>query len=181
MIRIKKLLGILLLSVSLQGCLVFNTVSYEVKLEGENSGSVNLLVNDIRSDAINVSELEEDKNQLFNFIWKSDDFVQQMKEEGKLVTDRQLYVLNGKLIGNLSYNFNDITTVEGIQYQDPFYFLTLSPEDSIVSTNGEVIKSEGLKRIMWDNSIKTLKFEMFSADVQSGSLVELSQYLEEEK
>lgn len=181
MIRIKKLLGILLLSVSLQGCLVFNTVSYEVKLEGENSGSVNLQVNDIRSDAINVSELEEDKNQLFNFIWKSDDFVQQMKEEGKLVTDRQLYVLNGKLIGNLSYNFNDITTVEGIQYQDPFYFLTLSPEDSIVSTNGEVIKSEGLKRIMWDNSIKTLKFEMFSADVQSGSLVELSQYLEEEK
>jgi len=181
MIRIKKLLGILLLSVSLQGCLVFNTVSYEVKLEGENSGSVNLQVNDIRSDTINVSELEEDKNQLFNFIWKSDDFVQQMKEEGKLVTDRQLYVLNGKLIGNLSYNFNDITTVEGIQYQDPFYFLTLSPEDSIVSTNGEVIKSEGLKRIMWDNSIKTLKFEMFSADVQSGSLVELSQYLEEEK
>jgi len=181
MIRIKKLLGILLLSVSLQGCLVFNTVSYEVKLEGENSGSVNLQVNDIRSDAINVSELEEDKNQLFNFIWKSDDFVQQMKEEGKLVTDRQLYVLNGKLIGNLSYNFNDITTVEGIQYQDPFYFLTLSPEDSIVSTNGEVIKSEGLKRIMWDNSIKTLKFEMFSANVQSGSLVELSQYLEEEK
>jgi len=180
MIRIKKLLGILLLSVSLQGCLVFNTVSYEVKLEGENSGSVNLQVNDIRSDAINVSELEEDKNQLFNFIWKSDDFVQQMKEEGKLVTDRQLYVLNGKLIGNLSYNFNDITTVEGIQYQDPFYFLTLSPEDSIVSTNGEVIKSEGLKRIMWDNSIKTLKFEMFSANVDSDNLVDLSKYLNEE-
>jgi hypothetical protein len=102
-----------------------------------------------------------------------------MKEEGKLITDRQLFVLNGKLYGNLSYNFNDVTTVEGIQYEEPFYFLTLNPEDSIVTTNGEVINSEGLKRIIWDNSIKTLKFEMFSVDVQSGSLVELSQYLEE--
>jgi len=31
-----------------------------------------------------------------------------------------------------------------------------------------------------DNSLKTLKFEMFSADVESGSLVELTKYLEEE-
>jgi hypothetical protein len=179
MTKIQKFLSLFLLTFALQGCLVFNTVSYEVKLEGENSGTVNMHVNDIRSDAINVSELEEDKNQLFNFIWKSDDFIQQMKEEGKLITDRQLFVLNGKLYGNLSYNFNNVTTVEGIQYEEPFYFLTLNPEDSIVTTNGEVINSEGLKRIMWDNSIKTLKFEMFSADVQSGSLVELSQYLEE--
>jgi hypothetical protein len=181
MTKIQKFLSLFLLTFALQGCLVFNTVSYEVKLEGENSGTVNMHVNDIRSDAINVSELEEDKNQLFNFIWKSDDFIQQMKEEGKLITDRQLFVLNGKLYGNLSYNFNNVTTVEGIQYEEPFYFLTLNPEDSIVTTNGEVINSEGLKRIMWDNSIKTLKFEMFSADVQSGSLVELSQYLDEQK
>jgi len=179
MTKIQNFLSLFLLTFALQGCLVFNTVSYEVKLEGENSGTVNMQVNDIRSDAINVSELEEDKNQLFNFMWKSDDFVQQMKEEGKLITDRQLFVLNGNLNGNLSYNFNDVTTVEGIQYEEPFYFLTLNPEDSIVTTNGEVINSKGLKRIMWDNSIKTLKFEMFSADVQSGSLVELSQYLEE--
>lgn len=179
MTKIQKFLSLFLLTFALQGCLVFNTVSYEVKLEGENSGTVNMQVNDIRSDAINVSELEEDKNQLFNFMWKSDDFVQQMKEEGKLITDRQLFVLNGNLNGNLSYNFNDVTTVEGIQYEEPFYFLTLNPEDSIVTTNGEVINSEGLKRIMWDNSIKTLKFEMFSADVEAGSLVELSDYLEE--
>jgi len=181
MTKIQKFLSLFLLTFALQGCLVFNTVSYEVKLEGENSGTVNMHVNDIRSDAINVSELEEDKNQLFNFIWKSDDFVQQLKEEGKFVTNRQLFESNGKLNGSLSYEFNDITTVEGIQYQEPYYFLTVAVEDSIISTNGEVIISEGIKRIMWDNTMKTLKFEMFSAEVESGSLVELSQYLDEQK
>jgi hypothetical protein len=163
-----------------QGCLLFNTVSYEVNLDGELSGSVNMQVKDIRSDAMNVSDLEEDKNQLFSFMWKSQDFVQQMEEEGKMITERELFIMNGKLYGNLSYDFADISTVEGIQYQEPFYFLTLNPEDSIVSTNGEVILSDGLKRIMWDNSIKSLKFEMFSVDVEKGSLVELSQYLKEE-
>ena len=178
---LKLITSLLLVIILAQGCLVFNTVSYEVNLEGETSGSVNMRVNDIRSDALNVTELDDDKDQLFNFIWKSNDFIQQMKEEGKIITDRQLYVVNGELNGNLSYNFNDITTVEGIQYQEPFYFLTLNPEDSIVTTNGEVIVSDGIKRIMWDNSIQTLKFEMFSVDVESGSLVELSEYLEEDK
>jgi len=84
------------------------------------------------------------------------------------------------LNGNLSYSFTDISTVEGIQYQEPFYFLTLSLEDSVVSTNGEVIFSEGRKRIMWDNSIKTLKFEMFSADVEESNLVDLTKYFEED-
>ncbi len=163
----------------LHGCLVFNTVSYEVKLDDEKSGTVNVQVNDIKSDALNVSELEEDKNQLFNFMLKSDDFIQQLKAEGKNISDRNLFTSEGKLNGNLSYSFADISSVEGIQYQEPFYYLTLSVDDSIVSTNGEIIFSEGLKRIMWDNSMKTLKFEMFSADVGSSSLVDLTKYLEE--
>lgn len=178
--RIKKLLGLILLTISLQGCLVFHTVSYEVKLVDENAGTVRLIVYDIKSDALNVSELEEDKNQLFDFMLKSDDFVQQLKEEGKSVSDRQLFVSGGKLSGSLDYAFSDISAVEGIQYQEPFYFLTLGLEDSVVSTNGAIIYSEGLKRIMWDNSMEILKFEMFSANVESNSLVDLTKYLEED-
>jgi hypothetical protein len=178
--KILWLSGLFVILVMLQGCIVFHTVSYEVNLNDEKSGTVNLQVYDIKSDAVNVSELEEDKNQLFNFILKSDDFIKQMKEEGQNITDRNLYVSEGKLNGNLSYSFSDISTVEGIQYQEPFYFLTLSPEDSVVSTNGEVIFSEGRKRIMWDNSIKTLKFEMFSADVEESNLVDLTKYFEED-
>ncbi len=83
-------------------------------------------------------------------------------------------------MGTIKYSFDDVSKVEGIVYQEPFYFITIPLEDSIVSTNGEVIVSEEHKRIMWDNSIKTLKFEMFSANVESDNLVELSKYLDEE-
>jgi len=180
MTSIKKLLSLIILALSFQGCLVFHTVSYEVNLDDENSGTVNMKVTDIKSNAMNVSELDEDKNQLFDFILKSDDFIKQMRNEGKDISDRKLFVSEGKLNGSLAYSFSDISRVEGILYQEPFYFLTLGLEDSVISTNGEVVVSEGLKRIMWDNSIKTLKFEMFSADVESDNLVDLGKYLNEE-
>ena len=176
--NILKIFTLLFFAVTLQRCIVFNTVSYEVKLNEDRTGTVNLLVNNIKSDALNVSELEEDKNQLFNFMWKSDDFIEQMKEEGKFITDRQLYIADDKLNGKLSFDFHEISTVEGIQYQEPFYFLTLGLEDSIVSTNGEIIYSDNLKRIMWDSTMTTLRFEMFSADVEVGSLVDLKKYLD---
>jgi len=176
----KKILIFLPLIISTQGCLVFHSVSYEVKLDNEKSGNVVVMVNDIRSDAVNTSELEEDKNQLFNFLLKSDDFIQQMKEEGKMITDRRLFNSEGKLKGNINYTFNDISDVEGIVYEETFYFLTLGVDDSVISTNGELIKSKNYKRIMWDSSLTVLKFEMFSADVSSGNLVELTKYLEED-
>jgi hypothetical protein len=164
----------------MEGCLVFHTVSYEVNLDDEKSGTVTMQVTDIRSDAMNVSELEGDKKQLFEDLLKGDDFVKQMRDEGKNILDRQLYVSNDKLNGSVKYSFDDVSKVEGIVYQEPFYFITIPLEDSIISTNGEVIVSEGHKRIMWDNSLKTLKFKMFSANVENSSLVELSKYLKED-
>jgi hypothetical protein len=177
---IKKSLIVFALTSLMQGCLVFHTVSYEVNLDDEKSGTVTMSVSDIRSDAMNTTELEEDKQQLFQELLKSDDFIKQMREEGKFILDRKLFISEGKLYGTIKYSFDDVSKVESIVYQEPFYFITIPLEDSIVSTNGEIIVSDNHKRIMWDNSIRTLKFKMFSADVESGSLVELTKYLEEE-
>lgn len=178
--QIKKIVILSLLAIIMQGCLVFHSVSYEINLDDYKSGYVTMKVTDIRSDALKASELDEDKNQLFQFILKSDEFVAQMKDEGKNILDRQLFLSEGKLNGSVKYSFDDISKVESIVYQKPLYFLTLGLEDSVISTNGEVIISEEHKRIMWDNSIQTLKFEMFSADVEDSNLVELGQYLEED-
>lgn len=177
---IKKSLTLFLLIILLQGCLVFHTVSYEVNLDDEKSGTVTMQIADIRSDAMNTSELENDKKQLFQDLLKGDDFVKQMQDEGKNILDRQLYLFNDKLNGTIKYSFKDVSRVEGIVYQEPFYFITIPLEDSIISTNGEIIISEGHKRIMWDNSIKTLKFKMFSANVENSDLAELSKYLNED-
>lgn len=179
--HIKKVIAIFLFLVLLQGCLVFNSVSYEVDLTDTNSGTVSMNVTDIRSDAMDASELEKDKKQLFEDMLKSDDFLNQMKEQGRNILSRNLYVENGKLNGSVKYSFEDISSVENFVYQDPFYFVTLNPTDSIISTNGEVVVSKDYKRIMWDKSAKTLKFEMFSTETDNANLVELVQYFEKEK
>ena len=179
-----KNLSILILSFSLvfltQGCLLFHSVSYKVELDGTTSGTATVLVADIRSDAMNSEELDSDKKNLFDFILDSDDFITLMEDEGEFITSRELFNDDGMLSGNATFSFDDITNVEGIIYEEPFYFLTINPEDSILETNGEVIISKDYKRIIWDDTFKTLKFKMFSEDFEGKSLTGMLQFYENE-
>ncbi|MGD8306932.1 MAG: hypothetical protein PVF17_09775 [Ignavibacteria bacterium] len=175
----KKLLLItLVLSLILitSGCLLFQSVAYEIKPDKKGGGSAVVTIKDLRSDAIDSGELDMDKENLFEYMYQSDEFINQMKDEGKSITSRELIVEGSKLSGKIKFSFGDIELVEGIIYQDPYYFLTIPAEDSIISTNGEVIVSEEHKRIMWDNSIEVLKFTMFSDDVESGNLIGMAQF-----
>ena len=47
---------------------MFHSVSYRVELDGPTSGSATVIVEDIRSDAMNSEELDSDKKNLFEFI-----------------------------------------------------------------------------------------------------------------
>ncbi len=172
-------LYLFLTTILFSGCLTFNSISYEVHLNPDGDGTVNVLVYDIRSDAYNQKELEEDKKNLFDFLLKSENFVQQMKEEGKFISKRQLYIEDGKLNAKIEYAFDEINSVEGIVYESPYYFLTVAPSDSILSTNGQVMVSEDYKRIVWDNSIKVLKFKMFVSQTEGSSLTSMAQFYKE--
>jgi len=163
-----------------QGCLLFHSVSYNVELDGTNSGTTTVVVEDIRSDAMNSEELDSDKNNLLEFMLNSDDFISLMKDEGQFITSRELYNNDGMLNGKATFNFDDITKVEGIVYEAPFYFLTINPEDSILETNGEVIVSKEYKRIIWDDTFKTLQFKMFSEDFEEKNLTGMLQFYENE-
>ena len=55
-----------------QGCLLMKSVSYEIKPDGNGGGTAVLNIEDIRSDAINSTELNEDKKNLFEFMYKRD-------------------------------------------------------------------------------------------------------------
>jgi hypothetical protein len=174
--RIILVSSFLITSIFLQGCLLFNTVSYEVKLETETTGTVTVIVEDIKSNAADSKTLNEDKDILFRFLHNSEDFIYQMEGEGKNIYLREYFVEGEKLNGKIEYSFDDITKVEGIVYDEPFYYLTLALDDSVVSTNGEIVHSEGHKRIIWDNSINTLKFSMFGEETSGKKLVGMAQY-----
>ena len=76
----------------------------------------------------------------------------------------------------INYEFTDISKVEGMQFDDPYYYLTISVEDSIVSTNGQIIKTAEYQRIIWDKSMSTLKFKMYSDDTDKDGLKSLAEY-----
>ena len=63
-----------------------------------------------------------------------------------------------------------------MQFEDPYYYLTIPVEDSIISTNGQITKTSEYKRIVWDKSIKTLKFKMYSDDTNRAGLTSLAPY-----
>jgi hypothetical protein len=173
------LLSFLILSF-LSGCIVFHKVSYEIKLNNSSGGTVTMLIYNLRSDAESDDQLEQDKDYLFNYMLKSEEFLSSMKTDGKDIKLRELNVENGALNGKVVYHFSDVTRIEGINYEDGFYYLTVPVEDSIISTNGEVITSKDYKRILWDSSFKTLKFEMLSESFKNSSYKRLAPFYKKE-
>ncbi len=164
----------------LSGCIVFHKVFYEIELNNSSGGTVSMNIYDIRSDADSEEQLEEDKDYLFNYMLKSEEFLSTMKSDGKDIKLRELNVENGILNGKVVYNFSDVTRIEGINYDDGFYYLTIPVEDSIISTNGEIITSKDYKRILWDSSFKTLKFEMLSESFKNNSYKQLAPFYKKE-
>ncbi|MCK9212198.1 MAG: hypothetical protein M0P61_15265 [Ignavibacteriaceae bacterium] len=162
-------------AITFSGCLVYQKVAYEISVDGKKSGEAKVSFFDLKSDALGNKEFNEDKDNLFNKLLKSDEFVFSQKEEGKEIIGRKLFVENKKLNGEVSFKFKDINVVEGIQQQDGYYFLTVEEGDSIISTNGTVVPLKKFKRIIWEGNEKVLKFEMLT-DVNLDDLRELAPF-----
>ncbi|MFZ0455081.1 MAG: hypothetical protein WCE54_06255 [Ignavibacteriaceae bacterium] len=172
---------VIILLFTASGCLIFHSVSYEIKLNPDKSGTTTVLINDIRSNAKTDENFEEDKNNLFSYMLKSDEFVESMRKNRKNIIKRELYLNGDTLMGKGVYKFDNIKGIEGIEYEGGFYFLTLGVDDSVVSTNGEIIRSKDYKRILWDSKINPLKFEMFSFSFDKDPYRKLAQYYESYK
>ncbi len=169
----KKIIFVIFAAIIMQGCLVGHKMVYEITPKGAGAGNATIWYHDIRSDAANGQEFQEDQNLLFDYMLKSEKFVQDLMREGKSVAKRNLYLEDNKLIGQVNFNFNKLGDVEGIVFDDGFYFLTLDLADSVISTNGVIIKSPEYKRILWDSTITKLKFEIYT-EPENQKLLELA-------
>jgi hypothetical protein len=177
----KKYFLVLLSSVLLNGCVIFNTVSYEITMRTDKSGSALVKINDICTDAANEEEEMNDVNNVFDYGAKSLQFIKDQETDGKKITNRKLFVEGNNLNALISFDFDDISSIEGIQFEDPYYYLTLNPEDSVISTNGHLFEYDNYKRIVWDKSIKVLKFTMFSEDTDKPGIKKMSDYYNKEQ
>lgn len=173
---------IILLGVSFgffQGCLTFHRISYEIDLKDELRGKGTIRIYDIRSNAETDEEFNEDKSSLFNYMLKNEGFISDMKSEGKDIISRRLYRKDDLLHAEVKFNFEDVNKVEGIVFEDGFYYLTMEIEDSIYSTNGEVIFSDSYKRIVWDQKIKSLLFDIIATDYNDSNYKKLAPFYKE--
>ena len=157
----------ILILISAPGCLVFQKISYEITFNEDKSGTAKLYITDITSDATDAEAFKQDTAALFTFMLKSNDFIEDMKNEGRFITSRKLILNDNNLDSEVSYDFRNIAGVENISYEDGFYFLTMDVADSVILTNGEVINSKTYKRILWDDQQKFLRFTMFSAETDA--------------
>lgn len=169
MLRISKscFLIFMLILIFTPGCLVFEKISYEININEDKSGSAKIYVTDITSDATDYEAFAQDTSALFTLMLKSDEFIEQMKNEGRIITSRKLLLNGNNLDAEVSYNFNNIAGVENIVYEDGFYYLTMDLADSVISTNGQLIKSKNYKRILWDDNQKVLKFVIYSGETDA--------------
>jgi hypothetical protein len=172
---------IIIIIFSAGGCIIFHKVSYVLKLNPDNSGTATVLVTDIRSDAKTDQDFEDDKNNLFNYMLKSDEFITSMKKNRKNIVQRDLFMNGDTLMGKAVYKFDNIKGIEGIAYEGGFYFITLGIDDSVISTNGEIIRSKDYKRILWDSKVNPLKFEMFSFSFEDNPYRKLAPFYESYK
>ncbi len=173
--KIYYFIGLILIT-QLYGCIVFKSVSYEVNVNDDGTGTALVIVEDINTDASSKDLIDADVKSILEFGLKSSDFVKEMETEGKKITSRNITVEREKLNAIVHYEFSDISKVEGLQFEDPYYYLTIPVEDSIISTNGQVTKTEEYQRIIWDKSINTLKFKMYSDDTNREGLKSLAPY-----
>ncbi|HSD63702.1 MAG TPA: hypothetical protein VLB50_07880, partial [Ignavibacteriaceae bacterium] len=161
------------------GCIDFYKVSYEINLETPDKGTAIVHIYDLRSDAVKPTDFETDKQNIFQFALKSDDFLKSMKQEGKDIQSRELYVSGDTLDANVVYKFDSITDVENMQHDSGFFYLTLEKGDSVISTNGQIIASKDRKRILWDKSVTNLKFEILSNAFSDTTYKLLGSYYQE--
>ena len=173
--KIIYVLSLLLIS-QLTGCIVFHSVSYEVNVNEDGTGTALVTIEGLNTDATTKEMIDEDVKSILEYGLKSTEFVDGMNAEGKKIVSRNLFVEKEKLNALISYEFNEISKVEGMQFEDPYYYLTIPPEDSIISTNGQITRTNEYKRIVWDESIKTLRFKMYSDDTSRDGLTSLAPY-----
>jgi hypothetical protein len=165
--NLKNVLIFIFILISFPGCLVFQNISYELNISEDKSGSAKIIITDITSDATDNEAFTQDTSALFTLMLKSDEFIEQMKNEARFITSRKLLVNGNNLDAEVEYDFNNIAGVENIVYEDGFYYLTMDLADSVISTNGQVIKSKNYKRILWDDKQKVLKFAIYSGETDA--------------
>ena len=139
-IRIFLILLVLILVVSLSGCLTCEKKEYVFELKGVNKGHLTIrYINIFSQQSDTLASLENDYDELLK-VWLHDKKVEDDYPQARNLKKR-LYEANGQLCGEVTMDFDDVRQVRLFQYQSGPYMINTGalPDDgeTYLSSNGD--------------------------------------------
>jgi hypothetical protein len=173
------MLAVLFLGLTMQGCLSVETKEYTFKLKKDKSGQGVIKFINIMSDRKDsTTTLENDYKELVDSYLNGD----KLKEEipGTKNIKKRLFEEDGQLCGELSFEFDDITSLRFYKYKEtgPWcYYLGYTPfgvmggSETYFSSNGD-FAGEHMPLVFWEGDQKEFKLKT-SLNQPSGTTTSL--------
>jgi hypothetical protein len=170
---LKKLLRFLILiiiPVSIVGCLTCERKEYIFTLTGENSGKLTIKYVNIFSSMIDsTGEISSDYDELTNMWLKGEKL--EMDFPGTKKIKKRLFKENGTLCGEVTMEFDDLAKVHLYRYmgKGPFMFSMSGVNDdgeNFAQSNGD-FGGEKMPVIFWRDNTRTLRFSTKIAEPDS--------------
>ena len=145
-----------LIAVSLSGCLMVEVFEYTITIaaDGHHATAESVYRNIEGSEDGDQADI--DFNELIT-SWRGEQYVQDRLKVGVQVTDRQLTVVNGALVGRQTSIFTDSSPgYSDFFTKDTVRIAFLSKDiDTIVRTNGIVRRSADSTTVVWPRAART--------------------------
>jgi hypothetical protein len=161
--------SLFLLVIVFGGCLIYETVEYHVSLNADGkSGTIHIKYNNVESSESDSSKQEEDFNELLS-NWKGDKYLLDRMNDGVYIKERGLTLTHGILVWQESGIFSDVQKMkDGISYEDTTH-ITLSKDETVLSTNGAVTMSKDSTVVVWPPHTRDFQIRVQQQDFKPTS------------
>jgi len=159
--KLFRFLIIIIIPLSIAGCLTCERKEYTIQLTGANSGRLTIKYVNIFSSMIDsTGELTVDYNEMMD-LWLNGEKIERDFPKAKKFKKR-LFEEDGKLCGEVILEFDDISKINLFRFQGkgPFMFSMSGVNDDsevFAQTNGE-FGGEKMPVIFWPEDTRTLRF-----------------------
>jgi len=179
--KIFRFLILILIPISISGCLTCERKEYVFQLTGENSGKLTIKYVNIFSSLIDsTSELTADYEELTEMWLKGEKLENDFPQATRF--KKRLFEENGTLCGEVTMEFDDLSKVRLYRYKDkgPFMFSISGVNDdgeAFLQSNGDFGGDE-MPVIFWPEDTRTLRFTTKIAVPDSTCVSMLDQWKE---
>jgi hypothetical protein len=156
--RLLIILSILLLSLSLNGCLTVESKEYRIKLKSDHSGEATIKFVNIMSEADDTVDISNDDfQQLMEFYIQGNQL--ENENPGFHNVKKRMFEENDVLCGEIAFSFDSLAAVRIFKYDgdSPFMYAVGSPlsSEQYVESNG-LLAREWMPVVFWPKDSKEL-------------------------